>query len=373
MTTAARSASATASVFDAVVGQEHAVSKLRALADSPAHAYLFVGPPGCGKEIAARAFIATRLQGSEDPRERTADLVMRGIHVDVHELEREGAAISIDQARDELVKLAQQSSVEGRFRTILVHDVHLLADEARAAILKTVEEPGAENMIVLLGDDVPETLSTIASRCVRIDFSPIADELIIDTLVAEGVDDAQARNIAHVAAGDLSRARVLVRDDSLVERSQLFARVPLQLDGTASRALRITEELLGAIEESLSAYKEQQADELAELEERAKFLGERGLGRAKVDARHKRELRRHRTDEIRSGLRIMTLVYSDALKQSADTTAHHLTDSYVRAVKTLRDASVALSVNVSEKLLLENLLLNLPTIPSDQNHSLTPR
>lgn len=356
---------ATPSVYDAVVGQEHAVAKLRALAESPAHAYLFVGPPGCGKEIAARAFIATRLQGSEDPRQRTADLVMRGIHVDVHELEREGASISMDQARDEVVKLAPQSAVEGRFRTIVVHEVHLLADDARTSILKTIEEPGADNMIVLLAEDIPEDFSTIVSRCVRIDFGPIADEVIVDTLTASGVTAERARDIARIVAGDLSRARILVRDESLVERSRLFSSVPFELDGTASRALRITENLLGAIEDSLEAYKAQHVVELAELEERAKFLGERGLGRAKVDARHKRELRRHRTDEIRSGLRIMTLVYADALKQSADTTAHHLTDSYVRAVKTLRDASVALNVNVNERLLLENLLLNLPTVPPE--------
>lgn len=353
------------SVYDAVVGQEHAVAKLRALTDSPAHAYLFVGPPGCGKEIAARAFVAARLQGSEDPHQRTADLVMRGFHVDVHELEREGAAISIDQARDELVKLASHTAVEGNFRTIVVHEVSLLAAEARASILKTVEEPGANNMIVLLTEDVPDDLATIVSRCVRIDFGPIADTTIIDTLVTEGVDPSKAHDIARVVAGDLTRARILVGDDSLAVRCQLFAQVPHQLDGTAAHVIRIVENLLGAIEESLEVYKAQHARELEELDERARFFGERGLGRSKVEARHKREIRRRRTDEIRSGLRIMTLIYADALKQAADTTAHHLTDSYVRAVKTLRDASVALGVNVNERLLLENLLLNLPTIPSE--------
>ena len=350
------------SVYDAVVGQDHAVVKLRALATSPAQAYLFVGPPGCGKEIAARAFIATRLQGSEDPRERTADLVMRGIHVDVHELERDGAGLRKEQADEELIKPIHQTSVEGNFQAFVIYDIHLMNDFARTAIMKSVEEPGGAHMIVLLGDDVPDSFITIASRCVRIDFRAIADELIVDTLVADGIDVIKARTIAYVAAGDLARARILIHDDSLVERSELFAQVPRQLDGTASQALRISENLLSAIDESLEAYKTAHAAELVELEKQASFLGRRGFGRSEVLDRHKRELRRHRTDEIRSGLRIMTLVYADALKQSADTTAHHLTDSYVRAVKTLRDASVALNVNVNEKLLLENLLLNLPTV-----------
>ena len=66
---------ATPSVYDAVVGQDLALRKLRALADSPAHAYLFVGPPGCGKDTAARAFAAVKLQGSEDATQSTADLL----------------------------------------------------------------------------------------------------------------------------------------------------------------------------------------------------------------------------------------------------------------------------------------------------------
>jgi methionine-rich copper-binding protein CopC len=61
----------------------------------------------------------------------------------------------------------------------------------------------------------------------------------------------------------------------------------------------------------------------------------------------------------------MTLVYADALKVATQATAHHLTDSYVRAVKTLRDASTALSLNVGEKLWLENLLMALPTVIAD--------
>ena len=95
--------------------------------------------------------------------------------------------------------------------------------------------------------------------------------------------------------------------------------------------------------------------ELAELEERVKFLGERGSGRKILTDKHKRELRRYKTDELRSGLRMLTLVYSEALKKSTEETAHYQTDSYVRAVKKIRDASVALSRNVNEKLLFENL------------------
>ena len=351
-----------ASVYDAVIGQDHTLVKLRALADSAAHAYLFAGPSGCGKDIAARAFAAVKLQGSEDSSQRTADLVMRGIHVDVHEVEREGAGISMEQARDEIIKLAERSAVEGSTRAIIVHDFHLLADGARASLLKTIEEPDGQTIMIMLSDDVPDTMVTIASRCVRIDFQPITDELVVEQLVLEGVDRQKAVAVARVAAGDLERARVLINDASLASRTELFANVPSRLDGTTSRAIELAAELLGAVESSLATYESKQQKELEELEERVKFLGERGSGRKVLADKHKRELRRYRTDELRSGLRMLTLVYSEALRESTAATAHHQTDAYVRAVKKIRDVNVALSRNVNEKLLFENLLMSLPSI-----------
>mgnify|MGYP000250269235 CR=1 FL=1 len=235
------------SVYDKVIGQEHTLIKLRALATSAAHAYLFVGPSGCGKDIAARAFAAVKLQGSEDSTQRTADLAMRGIHVDIHEVEREGAGISMEQARDEIIKLAERSAVEGSTRVIIVHDFQLLADGARASLLKTIEEPDGETVMIMLSDDVPDTMITIASRCVRIDFQPITDELIIKQLVDDGVDQKKATAVARVAAGDLERARVLINDPSLASRTELFANVPTRLNGTTSRAIEIAAELLSVL------------------------------------------------------------------------------------------------------------------------------
>lgn len=348
------------SVYDSVVGQDAAVRKLRALSDSPAHAYMFVGPPGCGKHTAARAFVACRLQSGEDANGRTADLVMRGIHPDVHEMEREGASISIDQIREEFIPAAVQSPVEGSLRVIVVNDFHLLHDEARSAVLKSIEEPVASTLIVLLLDDVPDHLATIVSRCVRIDFRPLSDDVVISALTRDGIDIESARRLALVAAGDLDRARLLADDPSLEERMDLFTRIPSRLDGTASRVLDIVAEIIDAVESAMEPLISRQDIEMKALVEREREFGERGSGRKKLEDRHKRELRRHKTDEFRSGLRLLTLVYGNALHHVTESTAHHQTDAYVRAVKRIRDASVALGRNVNERLLLESLLLSLP-------------
>lgn len=355
--------SSTTSVFDAVVGQDLAVRKLRALASSPAHAFMFVGPPGCGKHVAARAFVASRLQADENPRLPVADRIMRGVHNDVHEMEREGASISIDQVREEFIPISIQSPVEAPRRVIIVNDFHLLHDEARSAILKSIEEPAETTLIVLLLDDVPDHLVTIASRCVRVDFRALSDDVVARCLVGEGVDPDSAERLALVAAGDLDRARILAGDPSLESRMDLFVRIPSRLDGTASRVLEIVAEITEAIEGAMNPLLEKQDSEMQALAEREREFGERGSGRKKLEDRHKRELRRYRTDEFRSGLRLLTQAYGSALEHVTASTAHHQTDAYVRAVKRIRDASVALARNVNERLLFENLLLSLPTIP----------
>lgn len=350
------------SVYDAVIGQDRVIGTLRALATSPAHAYLFVGPSGCGKLTAARAFASVKLQGSEDADSRVATLAMRGEHVDVHELVREGASISIEQAREELVGVAGMSSVEGGRRVTIVDELHLLAPFATAVILKTVEEPDAQNVIILLADDVPAHLITIESRCVRLDFSAIDDQLVVDTLISEGVMPALAESVAEMAAGDLERARILVDDHGLAERMAMFAAVPRRLDGTAATALELTAEILEVIESAMEPYKRAHAKEIEALEERERTLGLRGAGRKRITDRHKRELRRAETDEIRSGLRIMSRLYANALRDATEKTAHHQMDGYVQAVGRIREANLSLGRNVNESLLLQSLFMSLPHI-----------
>jgi DNA polymerase-3 subunit delta' len=350
------------SVYDEVIGQERAVDVLRALAESPAHAYLFVGPPGCGKDVAARAFATVKLQHEEDAGSRVARLVMRGEHVDVHEVIREGASISIEQARDEIIAISGLSAVESPRRVTIVHEFQLMEPRYVPTLLKTLEEPDAQNVIVLLADEVPAHLITIESRCVRVDFSAISDQLIVDILLSEGVMPTVAESVAGMVAGDLARARILVDDHRLIDRMRLFAEVPARVDGNAATALALTSEIVTGIDEALEPYKRAHERELDELEERERTLGVRGSGRSKITKRHSRELRRARTDEIRSGLRIISRLYADALRDANDQTAHHQVDGYLQAVARIRDANIALGLNANESLLLQNLFLSLPAI-----------
>lgn len=346
------------SVWDGVVGQPRAVAALTRAALAPVHAYLFVGPNGCTKDEAARAFAALLLNGVDDADQRDARLALAGEHPDVSEVRRAGATISKDQVSD-VIRSASLAPVEGSRKVMILHEFHLLDANAAARLLKTLEEPPSSAVFIVLADQVPPELVTIASRCVRIEFSAIADAAVRDVLMAEGIAPDVAELAAHAAEGNLTRARVLAVDPGLMERRAAFAAIPQRLDGTGATVVRLCAELNGLIEAAAAPLAERQLVEVAELEARVAAAGERGSGRKALEDRHKRELRRHRTDELRTGLAVVAGTYRDALVQN------HVnrSDSVVKAVHRIHTALDALERNPNETLLLQALLLDLPSLP----------
>ncbi len=345
-------------LFDAVIGQDQAVAKLRDAVPAPVHAYLLAGPAGSGKREAARAFAAALLcPHGGDGTCRDCRLALAGEHPDVREFERTAAAITIDQARD-ITTLASRTPVEGARKVLILHEFHLLRDDAAAALLKTIEEPPASTVFVILADDLPPELITIASRCVRIDFRPVPHDLVVAALVADGTDPDAATLVADAAAGDLDRARLLATDPSLAARREAFHRLPTRLDGHGATVMAATDEVLGLIDGAAEPLKQRQAAEVAELDRRAAQFGERRGDRKEVEDRHKRELRRHRTDELKSGLVSLAAAYRDRL---ADDTLPDPAGG-IAAVRLVHQAIEALDLNANERLLLESLLLRLPPI-----------
>ena len=313
-----------ASVWDDVVGQPGAVATLRGAVHAPVHAYLFVGPTGSTKHEAARAFAALLLTGRDDLTSRDARLALRGEHPDVHEVERAGPAISAEQARD-IIHVTSLAPVEG------------------------------ERKVVVLADFVPPELITIASRCVRIDFRSIPDAVLAERLRAEGVDPDLVDATVAAAGGDISRARILAADPELVARRAAFAEIPSRLDGTGATVFATVDDLLARIEAAAAPLTARHADEIAELDARIERFGERGSGRKQLEDRHRRELRRHRVDELRSGLGVLAGAYRDQLAAGA-----HRPQAVVDAVRRIHEAVENLEHNPNEPLLLQSLLWSLP-------------
>lgn len=346
-------------VFDDIVGQESAVSHLRAAVAAPVHAYLLVGPPGSGKRTAAVAFGAALLcpQGGCGACE-VCRRALAGGHPDFIVVERSGPSITVDQAR-EVRRLAMRSPNEGSRKVLLLVDFHLVR-EAASVLLKVLEEPPASTVFIILAEQLTPELVTIASRCVQIDFGPLSADQVIAALVAEGVAPDVAREVAAGAGGRLDRARLLASDPGFGARRNAWREVPARLDGTGATVAVVASDLAGLLGEAgVATLEARHAAELAELDERVKRTGERGAGRKVLAERHKRELRRLRHDELRFGLATLAGVYRDALAAGAgDDRAN------IDAVGAIQAAAEAMVRNPTEALLLQSLLLKLPPLRS---------
>jgi DNA polymerase III subunit delta' len=343
------------SIWDGVVGQDAAVAFLTASAAQPVHAYLFVGPAGCTKFEAARAFAGLLLDASGDPHGRDARLAAIGEHPDIREVHRVGAAISKEQA-EEIVRVAALSPVEGRRKVLILDEFHLLRPEGAARLLKTIEEPPASTVFVIVADDIPHDLVTIASRCVRVDFRPLAEALIAGELERSGAEPAAAMAAARAAAGNLERARLLADDPAVAARTDAFAGLSRRLDGSGHAVCSAVDELMGLIDAAAAPLKERQTTEAADLQHQMEQLGEKGSSQKRLEDRHKRELRRHRIDELRGGLATIAASYRDALVAGEAREPGRA----VAAVHDIHDAIEALERNPNEHLLLQALFLRLP-------------
>lgn len=345
-----------------VVGQEAAVAMLQraAIGDVP-HAWLFVGPHGAGKRAAARAFAGDLLAaerevaGDADGAARARALARAEQHPDLIVVERVGASISKDQAAD-IVTRASRSAMEGTRKVLVLDEFHLINPEVAPRLLKTIEEPPSGTFFIVLADDLPDELITIASRCVRVDFSPLTAPLIEERLVRDGVAPERAAEVSRFAGGDLGRAKLLASDDRLALRLAAWRDLPRRLDGSGHAAAAAIDELRAAIDDAEAPLRARQAAEVAELDERIERYGQRGSGAADLKARHNRETRRLRTDELRMGLGALAAAYRDEMSVAADPTA------MVAALDAIQLTAERLLHNPNEELQLIALAARLPTL-----------
>jgi DNA polymerase III subunit delta' len=223
--------------FESFPEQAEAKRLLRAaLAEGPAHAYLFHGPPGVGKRAAALAF-AGQLIGRSEPAARAEagrppsgvaestprDRVLRGTHPDVYLLEPVGDQIRIDDIR-ELRRDLHMRPFEADRRVYLVHAAETMNEDAADALLKDLEEPPPYAVIVLVADDLGPLPETILSRCQLVPFTRLSERAVREEIAARapGLEPAEAAALARLAAGRLDRAARLLDPKAANRREALL-------------------------------------------------------------------------------------------------------------------------------------------------------
>lgn len=340
-----------------VIGQDAATARLDAAASAPVHAYLLLGSPGSGSYRGALGFASLLLSsaavaaGDVTAATRHRRLALEGRHPDLVIIEAGGNELLVADA-EEMIRQASTSPVEGNRKVIVVPSVEVINETAIGKMLKIIEEPPETAVFVLMAQEVPPEIVTIASRCVPVEFSPISTMVMETALFAAGVPPKRAKIAAAAANGDMERARLLATDDALVERAALWRSVPDRVDGTGT----VVHELVSQVREAMDAAQEplvaQHATQVEALEAQVELTGERGSGRSTLVAKQKREIRKLRVDEIRFGLATVSRRYRDRLIERSDEAA-------VASLAAIQQTTEAVRRNPNEALLLQSLFLNL--------------
>lgn len=258
--------------WEELIGQSLAAEMLRraVAAGRTAHAYLFTGPRGVGKQEAAR-LLARALNCLEPPvpgdscgRCSQCRKVIEGVHPDVLVLNPPGRTIKLGLVvqRDDTPNgwtpvrtFVSRLPAEGRAQVVIVVEADRLGAEAANALLKTLEEPPPYTVFVLTTANEAGILPTIRSRCQPVIFPPAPLEVVAAALEREGMAPEQARLLAALSGGSIGRARELAGDEA-VSRRREQARALLE---EVARGL----DFLGCLARAEAL--EQQRDEIPEL------------------------------------------------------------------------------------------------------------
>ena len=214
--------------FGSVVGHEEIISHLQNAIrlGKVSHAYLFGGEHGSGKKLLASLFAMT-LQCEEHGVEPCMKCVscrkaLSKNHPDIINVTHEKPnSIGIDEIREQVINDVGIKPYESRYKIYIINDAQKLTLQAQNALLKTIEEPPAYAVILLLADNPDALLPTITSRCVILSLKPVGDQLVKDYLMDRmHIPDYQAEVETSFAQGNIGRAREMAGSSEFHEMTE---------------------------------------------------------------------------------------------------------------------------------------------------------
>ncbi|MFA4991513.1 MAG: DNA polymerase III subunit delta' [Candidatus Omnitrophota bacterium] len=216
--------------FNSIIGQENAVRALKGIIkqDQVSGSYLFLGPDGVGKRAAAIEFAkAVNCQkGEPDACDGCASCgkIISGNHPDIFMIEREDGAshIKIEKIRD-IIYQASMKPYEGRKKVFIIRDAEVMTEEASNALLKILEEPPQNHVLILTTAYLSGMLPTVLSRCRVLKFNLVGQSRIQEFLVRDrGFTEEEAVLYSHAALGSPGRAIAFKEKNLLAERDRVL-------------------------------------------------------------------------------------------------------------------------------------------------------
>jgi len=393
------------SVFADLVGQDEAVETLQRAAVAAArivagdtdsatgamtHAWIFTGPPGSGRSVAARA-LAAALQcergGIGCGECHGCHTVLGATHADVRFVVPEGLSIGVNEMRA-LVLRAGSAPSGGRWQAVVIEDADRLTEAAGNALLKAIEEPPPRTVFLLCTPSThPDDISvTIRSRCRVVPLRQPPAEAVAEVLVRrDGIAADVAAWAASAAQGHVGRAKRLANDPDARGRREAVLAVPRRLTGVGACFDAASALIEAAEAEAATAFAENDTTERAALEQ---ALGAGGTGRGaagamrgsagqlkELEKRQKSRATRSQRDSLDRALvdlagfyrdvlvtnlrAPVAVVHTDTAQQSSAAAEKWTPESTLRRLEAVLACRDAIEQNVKPKIAVEAMMLNL--------------
>jgi DNA polymerase-3 subunit delta' len=387
-----------AGVFADLVGQDSVVAQLRQAASAAArvlrgeaalgmtHAWLFTGPPGSGRSVAARAFAAALLCPDLGCGHcASCRQVRAGSHADLMLVRPDGLSYGVKQTRDLVLRAAGAPS-GGRWQVVLFEDADRATEQAANALLKAIEEPAPRTVWLLCAPSAEELVTTIRSRCRLVVLRTPQSAAVADVLIRrDGVDPERALAAARAAQGHIGRARRLATDPEAARRREDVLRVPSRV-GSLGPALAAAAALVKAAEQEAAAVTEELDVPERDALRQAFGEGSTGKGVAKavrgaagalkdLEDRQKSRATRLKRDALDRALLDLAAFYRDVLTvqlraevelanagheaELRRLAAASAPESTVRKIEAIMACRERLAVNVAPLLAVEEMTLAL--------------
>jgi DNA polymerase-3 subunit delta' len=214
--------------FKDIIGHERPLRLLQraVLTDHLPHAYLWSGPEGIGKRLTALT-LAKALNCNEG-REDCCDTCIAckkidgSNHPDVSVIQPDGQFIKIDAIR-QLQRSLNYRPYEGRRRVCILDGADRMKAEGANALLKTLEEPPADTLLILLATQTTRLLPTIVSRCQEVRFTSLPVGQVVEELTSRlSMGGEEARTLAELSQGSLGKALEIQEQEVWQKRPEII-------------------------------------------------------------------------------------------------------------------------------------------------------
>lgn len=204
-----------------IIGQEQIKFHLHNAIETGkiSHAYIINGEKSSGKEFIAKIFAATlqcEAQGTDPCGEcHSCKQAMTENQPDIIKVMHEKPnVIGVDDIREQVNNQMSIKPYSSKYKIFLINEAEKMNNQAQNALLKTLEEPPAYGIIILLTSNINAMLPTILSRCVVLNMRPVSDALVKKYLMEEmTIPDYKAEVCVAFARGNVGKARLLASSE----------------------------------------------------------------------------------------------------------------------------------------------------------------